>query len=648
MNPNQITMLIINSLLFGFFDQVFHSCQRDGRKSSFLCPNATLFDQKKLICNWWYEVSCIDADFDAGPPPDATSRVHPVSFGHRQAKSLELQQDQADAYEDQADTFDNFHSEYEPTTIGYEHPGLMEESYDQQDYEDGLDQHFGHENNDTGYGSTEPYVDDTYVTPSGLDLNEKEDYHSTGLSQTNDKTPTHARQKSFGTFDDNDPFGPLGTLNHDSKGRYNPRAPYNHPSSHVDIRYGTEGDKNDYLGRPDPGRRDKFGSSKSQHHAPIDYQSFQDELNANRPRSDSLRQTFDFETENNNFGSSNRKLGGKLVNNDDFNKNEDEHNFEKNGLINEKPDAYNSQKDRNNVENTFQEPNFGHANKQNHNNFGFEAQNNRPRGDQVPNYHSQIGSHRNHEVRNGNPNTGFRDEIRQQNFGHKFPNRFGPDGFHKYPPNQPFIRRRPPGMRPGRPNNGIHRNPASHFVGGWRGFANFNHRNRGQFGRNPNFNPNSVQYPTRVQVANHQPDNPYLPNTPEEFGPSFNQQEINRQHFDPTFGNHNDRFYPPLLKRANPFHRQNPRLRKGDNIRVYREPGTTSYLPVFLTSSRFQNKLPHFHSVRNKYMNIGPHYNRAEDNIKYEFLRIPPNQEYRSRESLEEATTEPEHEPATY
>ncbi|XP_014481906.1 PREDICTED: uncharacterized protein LOC106748173 [Dinoponera quadriceps] len=41
--------------------QAFHICQRGGRKDSFLCPNGTLFNQPRLVCEWWYNVDCSSA-----------------------------------------------------------------------------------------------------------------------------------------------------------------------------------------------------------------------------------------------------------------------------------------------------------------------------------------------------------------------------------------------------------------------------------------------------------------------------------------------------------------------------------------------------------------------------------------------------------
>ncbi|XP_015783509.1 mucin-19 isoform X1 [Tetranychus urticae] len=41
--------------------QVFHICQMDGRKDSFLCPNGTVFSQRNFVCVWWYDFDCNEA-----------------------------------------------------------------------------------------------------------------------------------------------------------------------------------------------------------------------------------------------------------------------------------------------------------------------------------------------------------------------------------------------------------------------------------------------------------------------------------------------------------------------------------------------------------------------------------------------------------
>lgn len=41
--------------------QAFHVCLKNGIQESFLCPNGTLFNQQFLVCDWWFHVTCSDA-----------------------------------------------------------------------------------------------------------------------------------------------------------------------------------------------------------------------------------------------------------------------------------------------------------------------------------------------------------------------------------------------------------------------------------------------------------------------------------------------------------------------------------------------------------------------------------------------------------
>ncbi|EEB10323.1 conserved hypothetical protein [Pediculus humanus corporis] len=41
--------------------QVWHWCLPSGAKYSFLCPNGTLFNQRVRVCDWWFNVDCMDA-----------------------------------------------------------------------------------------------------------------------------------------------------------------------------------------------------------------------------------------------------------------------------------------------------------------------------------------------------------------------------------------------------------------------------------------------------------------------------------------------------------------------------------------------------------------------------------------------------------
>lgn len=39
---------------------MFHVCQADGRKDSFLCPIGTTFNQQLFVCDWWMNSRCED------------------------------------------------------------------------------------------------------------------------------------------------------------------------------------------------------------------------------------------------------------------------------------------------------------------------------------------------------------------------------------------------------------------------------------------------------------------------------------------------------------------------------------------------------------------------------------------------------------
>ncbi|XP_049820749.1 uncharacterized protein LOC126264953 [Aethina tumida] len=42
--------------------QVFHVCETQYSKISFLCPIGSIFNQKHLVCDWWYNVDCSGAE----------------------------------------------------------------------------------------------------------------------------------------------------------------------------------------------------------------------------------------------------------------------------------------------------------------------------------------------------------------------------------------------------------------------------------------------------------------------------------------------------------------------------------------------------------------------------------------------------------
>ncbi|KAI1304231.1 hypothetical protein HDE_01907 [Halotydeus destructor] len=41
--------------------QAFHICQANGKQDSFVCPNATLFNQRTFVCDFWWNVDCAKA-----------------------------------------------------------------------------------------------------------------------------------------------------------------------------------------------------------------------------------------------------------------------------------------------------------------------------------------------------------------------------------------------------------------------------------------------------------------------------------------------------------------------------------------------------------------------------------------------------------
>ena len=36
-------------------------CHKNGRRSSFLCPKGTAFDQRFMVCNWMKKVDCVNS-----------------------------------------------------------------------------------------------------------------------------------------------------------------------------------------------------------------------------------------------------------------------------------------------------------------------------------------------------------------------------------------------------------------------------------------------------------------------------------------------------------------------------------------------------------------------------------------------------------
>ncbi|XP_063586453.1 uncharacterized protein LOC134763848 [Penaeus indicus] len=70
--------------------QVFHICQDRAlrrQQDSFLCPNGTIFNQQYLVCDWWFNVDCSQAESFysvnelIGVVPDAGYAYGPATNG---------------------------------------------------------------------------------------------------------------------------------------------------------------------------------------------------------------------------------------------------------------------------------------------------------------------------------------------------------------------------------------------------------------------------------------------------------------------------------------------------------------------------------------------------------------------------------------
>ncbi|XP_043220331.1 uncharacterized protein LOC122380867 isoform X1 [Amphibalanus amphitrite] len=80
--------------------QVYHVCHGTFQKSSFICPNGTVFSQPLATCDWWFNTECSDglplpsSTFRVGAPTTSTFRVS------RQVSQHMFEHDWVDDYED--------------------------------------------------------------------------------------------------------------------------------------------------------------------------------------------------------------------------------------------------------------------------------------------------------------------------------------------------------------------------------------------------------------------------------------------------------------------------------------------------------------------------------------------------------------------
>jgi Chitin binding Peritrophin-A domain len=82
---------------------VFHICQSGGQMDSFLCPNGTIFNQRYLVCDWYYNVDCSQAE---GLWRETNEAVVNAMREADERLALEKQQQQAGGYDSNAQSND--------------------------------------------------------------------------------------------------------------------------------------------------------------------------------------------------------------------------------------------------------------------------------------------------------------------------------------------------------------------------------------------------------------------------------------------------------------------------------------------------------------------------------------------------------------
>jgi len=77
--------------------QAFHICTADGQgglaKYSFLCPNGTILNQNYLICDWWFNFDCTEAEAIAEEVNAALAEERAAASGDQAAYSAPVQSD---------------------------------------------------------------------------------------------------------------------------------------------------------------------------------------------------------------------------------------------------------------------------------------------------------------------------------------------------------------------------------------------------------------------------------------------------------------------------------------------------------------------------------------------------------------------------
>merc|ERR1711962_432140 len=77
--------------------QAFHICTADAQgglaKYSFLCPNGTILNQNYLICDWWFNFDCTEAEAIAEEVNAALAEERAAASGDQAAYSAPVQSD---------------------------------------------------------------------------------------------------------------------------------------------------------------------------------------------------------------------------------------------------------------------------------------------------------------------------------------------------------------------------------------------------------------------------------------------------------------------------------------------------------------------------------------------------------------------------
>lgn len=123
--------------------QVYHVCQKDGRHSSFLCPNGTVFSQWYSVCDWWFNVDCDGAqtwfvytrngiilgkDADSSRPAGVSCRLPQKSRSGRVSKGLVVSKDYVPPVESSEVSYSAEEYKSLPTPEIYEVPSASHSS----------------------------------------------------------------------------------------------------------------------------------------------------------------------------------------------------------------------------------------------------------------------------------------------------------------------------------------------------------------------------------------------------------------------------------------------------------------------------------------------------------------------------------------